>query len=294
MRRMRKSLLRAALVIASCAIAPQQAVAAGPKKVESGKTQIVAKLDGREITVSELRTEMARLGLSPNQPGAERIALENVINRALLATAARHANMHKKPEGLRRMRAAQEQALADLYLSTASQPPEPTMTEIEDFILDNPTFFSKRRVYTFNVLSLPTAAFVGEDLTPLFDDTPDFADLKSHLDRSRASYAQSSVMQPSNAFPEAIRLQLSEYGVNDNIVIKSEDETQIMKIVALKKAPLPADAAPAFARRALLENGANERANRLVEGLKAKAKISYFRKAAAPLAAAGVSPADGK
>ena len=35
------------------------------KTVKSGKTQVVAKAGGREITLSELRAEMGRLRLSP-------------------------------------------------------------------------------------------------------------------------------------------------------------------------------------------------------------------------------------
>jgi len=247
---------------------------------------VVAKLNGREITISDLRSEMARLGMSPNMPGAERAALESVVNRNLLARAARQAEVHRKPEALRRMHAAQEQALADLYLGTASQPPEPTRTEIEDFILENPSLFNGRHIYTFTVMTLPTQAFDKEDLTALFDQTDDFTLLKGHLKKADVSFVVTPAMQPSNAFPGPVRKQLAEYNVKDNIVIKGETQTQIMKITDLRAAPLAQDQAPAVARRALLENKANERATKLLDRLKGKASLSYYRATAAPLPAA--------
>jgi len=282
MRLLRIGMVGLGSLLASAFIALAPSHAANPKSIESGKTQVAAKLDGREITVSELRSEMARLGISPNAAGAERMAVESIITRSLLARAARDANIHRKPEALRRMKAAQEQALADLYLGTASQPPEPTRVEIEDFILENPSLFDNRRLYTFNVLSMPTRVFEKEDLTPLFDRSPDFSALTGYLDKTRAKFSQTSTIQPSNAFPEAIRRQLGSYSVKDNIVIKGDVETQIMKITAIEDAPLPHDQAPPLARRALLEAGANERASRLVESLKSKANVSYYRASAAP------------
>ena len=85
MRRMRILLISAIGVIVSASFTAP-VVARDTKRAASGETQIVARLDGREITISDLRSEQARLGLSPNDPNAERIALESIVNRALLTT----------------------------------------------------------------------------------------------------------------------------------------------------------------------------------------------------------------
>ena len=51
--------------------------------VQSGKTQVVARVGAKEITLSEMRLEMGRLGLSPLDPEAERTALQSLVNRTL-------------------------------------------------------------------------------------------------------------------------------------------------------------------------------------------------------------------
>ncbi len=254
----------------------------------SGKTQIVAKLDSREITISDLRSEMARLGLSPNDPAAEPAALESIVARALLADAAREARFHRQPEALRQMATAKEQALADIFLASASQPPEPTRAEIDDFILQQREIFAARRIYTFSVLTLPTEAFDNNDLTALFDATGDFAALSEALDRKRIDYEIVPAVQPSDAFPEPVRKQLGAYGVRDNIVIRGGAKTQIMKIAAVKDAPVSNADARVVARRIIMAESAQARAGALLESLKQGASVSYYRETAAPKPAASV------
>lgn len=279
--------IRIILISAICATASASFVspvfAAGTKTAASGETQIVARLDGREITISDIRSELARLGRSPNDLSAERMALDSVINRNLLAAAARAAKIHRQPEALRRMAVAREQALADLFVATASQPPEPTLTEIEDFVTQNTALFAERRIYTFSVLTMPTEAFDSDRLTPLFDASDDFSSLAQLLTKSNVQFAQAPLVQPANAFPEAIRNQLAQYDVRDNIVIQGDVETQIMKIGAVTPAPIPTNDALAVARKILLQQSAQSRAEALLVSLKKKASLSYFRATAAPL-----------
>lgn len=258
--------------------APGDVSAAANETVASGKTQVVARAAGREITRSEMRAEMARLGLSPTDPGAEETAIDTLINRTVLAAAAREGNLHRRPEALARMQAAQEQALADLYLGLAAQAPEPTRDEIAAFIRTNPTLFSERRTYDFLVLSMEAAAFDEAALTPLFDTEADFAALSALLDRAGAEYAVSTLTQSGLGFPAPIREQLGAYGVRDNIVLQGDQQTRILKIAAIRPDPAPAAEWAPLARRILMEEAAARRAGALVERLRREAQTQVFHK----------------
>jgi EpsD family peptidyl-prolyl cis-trans isomerase len=270
----------AACFCASSAVgaAPQ----AGDKTVASGKTQVVAKAGGREITLTELRLEMGRLGLSPADPASERAALESLLNRTLLAKAARAADLHRKPETMARMYAAQDQALADYYLALASQPAEPTRQEIDDFVRANPSMFAERKIYEFSVLSLESKNFNEKALTPLFDHEADFSRLTDVLTTAGARYTLAGAVQSGAAFPAPIREQLARYGARDNIVIKGDETTQIMKIMGVR--PDNSDAAewPPLARRFLLEEAAGKRGENLMARLRKENDIAYYRSTAAP------------
>lgn len=280
---MRCRLLFSVFAVCLCATTVVSAAPQADKKtVAGGKTQVVAKAGGREITLTELRLEMGRLGLSPTDPASERAALESLLNRTLLAKAARAADLHRKPETMARMYAAQDQALADYYLALASQPAEPTRQEIDDFVRNNPSLFAERRIYDFSVLSLETKNFNEKALTPLFDHEADFSRLTDVLRKAGARYSLAGAAQSGAAFPAPIREQLARYGVNDNIVIKGDETTQIMKITGARPDASNAAEWPSLARRFLLEEAAGKRAEDLMARLRKENDIAYYRTTAAP------------
>lgn len=273
------------LPIAAALLCLTTIVSAAPqekKTVASGKTQVVAKIGGREITLTELRLEMGRIGVSPSDPNGERVALESLLNRTLLANAARAANLHRKPETMARMYAAQDQALADYFLALASQPAEPTREEIDDYIRQNPSLFSARKAYDFEILTLATANFDEEALTPLFDREADFGRLNAVLKKAGARFSRSTATQSGGAFPAPVREQLAKYQPRDNIVIKGDQDTQILKIVAVRADPFDASEWPPLARRLLLEQTAAKRADALLARLKKDVDVAYYRPTASP------------
>jgi len=272
------------ITVLSTSLLNSGAVAADErKKIRSGETQVIAKIGKREVTISELRVEMARLGLSEMSVQTEQFALQSIINRHLLIHAARKAGMHRKPEAALRVKAAQEQALADFYLGAASQPPEPTLAEVEDYITQNPGLFAHRKRFTFSVLTLATRDFNADLMTPLFSETDSFADLEESLKKNNMAYVVKPLVQVSSSFPTEIRQQLGRYTVNDNIVIKSEEETQIMKIIQAVSEPVPADQWATIARRIVIEESAVRRARSLVDSLKVGKSVVYYREGLAPI-----------
>lgn len=284
------SFARAFAVLAVLAGGIAGSSAADEKKpVASGKTQVVAKAGGRELTLTDLRLEMARLGLAPTDPNAERVALESLTARTLLAKAARESNLHKKPDAIARMYAAQDQALADLYLAIASRPPEPTRDEVEAYIRANPSLFADRKVYDFAILTLESKNFDDKTLTPLFDKEADFQRLAGLLDKAGARYALSAMTQSGAAFPAPIRLQLAKYGLHDNIVLRGEAETQILKITAVRSDAQPSGGWGPLARRLLIEEASVKRAEALMARLRKEGAVAYYRASAAPVAPAAAA-----
>jgi len=253
--------------------------------VASGETQVLAKIGKREITVSELRVELQRLGYNQVTPEGQRFAMQNIINRHLLVEKARKAGSHRKPEIALRMRAAQEQALADFYLGSASHPPEPTLAEIEDYILAHPGLFANRRLYDFVVITLDTEIFNEKLMTSMFSETKDFSAFENFLTENKMNYNKSLLSQPSSSFPREIRDQLAQYAPSDNIVIKGGNETQIMKILTAKVEPIASEQWSGIARRLVMEEHAVRRARSLMDSLKVGQSIIYYQKDLAPVAA---------
>lgn len=129
---------------------------AGCDKLGLGKSdkaptgQVVATLDGKEITSQEIRTELQGMTLPPTMArrDAERLALSNIITRRMLARDASDRKLDKTPAF-----AVQEQLVVNqlrvqaLARDIAAKTVKPTRDEAVKFIRDNPNMFANRKFY---------------------------------------------------------------------------------------------------------------------------------------------------
>lgn len=125
----------------------------------SGKpdSQIVAKGDGFEITVSELdqmlrsAPPVARDQVLPMR----RAILLQLIDQKLLAQAAVDRKIDRRPEPMQLIEAARRGILAQAYIDAiVSSVAEPTDREVADFYAANPRLFADRDIIRINQVAL--------------------------------------------------------------------------------------------------------------------------------------------
>lgn len=143
---------RSLLLVAGAAVALTGCGLFGDKggKGEAPKGQVVAELDGQEITVLEVNAELAGTPIPPNMTRreAERLALNNIITRRMLSKAAEERELTKKPEFLLQERRASEQLRVQaLARDIASKVVQPTRDEADKFIDENPAMFRERKFF---------------------------------------------------------------------------------------------------------------------------------------------------
>ncbi|MGL6042302.1 MAG: hypothetical protein ACRC1J_00090 [Sandaracinobacteroides sp.] len=146
------SRLRAVLLLAAATLA-----IAGCDKLGLGggtpKGQVVATLDGQEITVLEVNSELAGTTIPPqmSRRDAEKQALDNIITRRMLAKAAEERELDKRPEFLlQERRGAEQLRVQSLARDIASKVVTPTRDEAEKFKSENPNLFAERKIFTLD------------------------------------------------------------------------------------------------------------------------------------------------
>lgn len=250
---------------------------AAANPVSSGKTQVMARIDQREITISEVEQEMQRLGLNPTQPESKAIAVNAIMDRYLFAKDARRAKIDKRPEAMWRMEAAREQALAEIYVNIVSQAPEPTRAELEIYMQEHPDLFKKAKRYGFSVIETAADGLDLDAITPLFDETKDFKDFEAWLKERNIRYTLSPATRDGASFPAPIRKRLGEYGPGDNVVLQGDNVVTIMKIITIEDAPLNFNEGAPLARTLIRQQRAQERLGAKRDALRENATIDYFR-----------------
>lgn len=137
-------LMGTALVLAGC----------GKGGAEPEKGQVVATVNGKDVTIHELNAELQGANVPANisadqKKQIEQAALQQVVNRRILADIARERGLDKTPMFLLQEKRAEEQILVQmLQRQMSSAVKAPTQTEIATFIAQNPDLFAERKIYT--------------------------------------------------------------------------------------------------------------------------------------------------
>jgi len=138
-------------------------------KVPTG--QVVATVNGEDITVHELNGELQTLQgrIPPDAPKklVEQAALQSVVERKMLADVAKKRGLDKNPQFLLAERRVDEGLLVQaLQADIAKAVPKTTREAAQKFIDENPQLFAERKIYALeqvqflrpgNIETLPLA-----------------------------------------------------------------------------------------------------------------------------------------
>lgn len=126
--------------------------------------QVVAVVNGQEVTQQELRVEAEANNINPqNLAGASPGLVDRIIQRNLLADYARSQGLDRSPEYVTRRRLLEQTLLSSLALrKIVGTPPKPTPAEVQQFIAANPASFAGRARLTLDQLRFPTPADPSE------------------------------------------------------------------------------------------------------------------------------------
>ena len=120
--------------------------------------QVVATVDGQEITANELRMELGG-AKAPNpeaQKELERRALQSIVNRKLLAKAAADQKLDQAPEfAMQKAKADELVAISALERKLAAAVPQPSKQEAERYVSDHPDSFAQRKLFVVDQVVAP-------------------------------------------------------------------------------------------------------------------------------------------
>lgn len=136
---------------ATIAIALASLSLAGCGKEATG--QVAAVVNGEEITLQEINAELGNTTIPDgvDKKVIQQAALQKIVERRLLAQAAREDGLDKTPDYLLRERQLRDALLVQLMGQRAERALKvPDQQEIDKFIGDNPLMFAGRQVLTID------------------------------------------------------------------------------------------------------------------------------------------------
>ena len=277
--------------------------ACGKKDAAAGleKGQVIATVDGKDITIHELNAELQGIQMPTGEARKiiEQNALQQIINRRILSDLARERGLDKTPAYLLQERRADDQILVDmLQRSIASTIPQPTKSEAQKFMDDNPEMFAQRKIFTVDQIQFELPA--DEAKLKAFQPLKTMEEVQAKLDADHLQYKRAPGQMDALRMPPQLLQQILKLPAGEVFIIPVPGRPILVanKIVETKVVPFTGDQALAAAMQQVQMRKLNDLANKELEG-KVKAARDAVKyqpgygpaKPGAPTPAASGSPA---
>lgn len=156
------------------------------KEAAAPTGQVVATVDGKEITTMDLRQEA---GTSSPDRALEQAALKSIVIRSLLANEAIKEKLDRLPATAMMQDKAAQMVLVDALNNKirASVPP-PSREEAQQYVADHPASFNQRRIFIVDqLIIMENSSELAKEIEPL--DT--MAQIETMLTKKKVPFRHS-------------------------------------------------------------------------------------------------------
>jgi len=251
-------------------------------------TQVAAKVNSTEITVSQINTALAR---NPNiAPEVAERAKREILNRLIDAELAKEEAVAKKldrsPNVVQALEAAKTEILARAYVEqVAAAQPKPTGEEIKKYFLEHPELFGQRRVFNIEELTVQSQEGLADKLREQAAKVRSLQDVAAWLKSQGIQFAANSGVRAAEQLPLAYLPQIQAMKDGEMRVFET-GTLQVLRIAASKAAPVTEEQATPRIQQFLFSQRSTEAVVKDIKQLKDKAKIEYVGEFAASAAEA--------
>lgn len=242
------------------------------------KGQVVASVDGEEITIFELNAEVQASSVpqGTDRKLAEQLALQRIIERKILAKIAREQKLDKTPAFLIQERRADELILTTMLRDKiAGGVAQPTEAEIAQYQAAHPDRFAQRRIYTVEQILFPPPG--SADKFKQFAPLKTLDQLAAKLTADGVQFRRAPTQLDTAAMPAEIAGKIAALPATEMFILPTQQGLTANVITATTVQPLPADQAREVAANALRNERFSKAADaQLNERLKkARATVKY-------------------
>lgn len=243
------------------------------KKAEG---QVVAIVNGEEITLSELNGEIAELNLpaSADKNMVRSRVLQRMVDRRLLVQAAKDAGLDRDPQYLTQERRMQEQLLVSMYGKKAMDTIKvPDNTQVDQYIAAHPTMFGDRKRFKLDQLQID----IPSDPKRLkeLESAHTLAEVETRLTAMGIAFQRGNGTLDTATIQPAILQRLQSLPPGEPFIVPNGGKLVINSITAVEPVALPADEARPLAVQAMRNEELNKIGTQRLTEAKAKAKIEY-------------------
>lgn len=276
------ALLAASMIAAGC----------GSSDAKKTATQVVAKVNGEEISVHQINHIIGRSsGISAeNAPRARQEVLDKLIDQQIAVQQAMERKLDRDPAVMQSVEAARREILARAFLEklTASIA-KPTPEEVTKFYGEHPELFSARRVYSLQELALPADPSLITEVKQWVAQGRSMADIANALKARDIKFAGNAGVRAAEQLPLDVAPKFQALKEGQTLVVEGAQGVMVAHVVGIKDQPIDQAAATPRIQQFVVARQANELITREMKALREKAAIERLGEFATAAPAAGTT-----
>lgn len=251
----------------------------GCSKKDKSATQVVASVDGEEISVHQINGVLSKAtGISPeNLPKAKADILGGLVEQQLAINMAISKKIDRTPEVVAAIESAKRDIIARAALEQiAATLPKPTDEEAQQYFAQNPALFSQRRLFSLQELAVRKPNSETERIRVKVAAAKSIDEVQTWLKENQIEFAANSGVRPAEQIPLEVLPQLQAFKDGQLGLIESKDAYLVMRLVASRSQPVTEVQALPTIKTFLFNQRSTEAIKLAKADMKTKAKIEYF------------------
>lgn len=265
-------LISSTIVLTSCG----EKDSAGSKKAD---TQVVAKVNGDEITIHQVNFQLSRMGQMNEAQSkvAAKQVLSRLVEMQLLKQQAIEQKLDKNPGVLQALEASKDQLLAQAYLEMSmAKAPKPLTSEIDTFYKDRPELFENRRIFRLQelVVNIDKAKFA--ETQKALQDIKGINEIATWLKDKNYPFSVNSNVKAAEQLPLDLLKKLQTLKDGDAVIIPTENSFNVVHLVASQSMPITRSKATPIIEQYFMNQNKTNLAKKEMTALNEKAKIEFI------------------
>jgi EpsD family peptidyl-prolyl cis-trans isomerase len=257
-------------------------VMAGCSKHEEsakGSTQVVAKVNGDEITVHQLNFALSKAGKidqSQLKPASEKV-LQQMVDIELLKQKAIEAKLDRDPNVLQVLEATKQQLLAQAYMQkVAAKQAAPSSDDIKKFYDTHPELFSERNVYVIQEFVVKDGNQHSSEIEAGISAAKTADDLGKWLKDNNYVFNANASRKAAEQLPLDLLKKLNTLKAGDTLIVKGPDALVLLFLAKVDRQPVDVEKAKPVIQQYLVNSGQQTLIKNEVAALRKEAKVEFY------------------
>lgn len=251
----------------------------GASAVDKNKTQVVAKVNGDEVTVHEVNqyvAHLAQLNGTPEQ--IRKAAVDAVIDQHLLQTAAKQARLDRDVDVVQAELESKKQILITAYQARQfGAPVTPTPAQIAAYYQAHPALFAEHKLYQLMSLHIKMSAEKQNVLLDELKKSESIYTFIDYLKTQHLTYDERTMLKAPEDMSATEHSAFTKLKVGDATILnQDEDSIQIVTLIATQPQPVALDNAQLQITDLLRAQSKQDQLARWLKTARQSAKIIYI------------------